>query len=370
MKILIVEPFFSDSHKKWAEEYQQFSRHEIKIISLPGRHWKWRMFGGAVSLARMFLESDFQAQVLIASDMLDLSTFVSLCKERLNNTKIALYFHENQITYPWSPVDKDIRLQRNNQYGFINYTSALVADKVFYNSQYHLNSFINSLSDFLKQFPDHRNLENIDKIKAKSEVLYLGLNLKKFDHFLSQSTLNQPVILWNHRWEYDKNPDLFFKTLHRLKAENIAFKLICLGKCYSNRPDIFNDIESHFSEELIHFGYATTFNEYAEHLSISTILPVTSNQDFFGGSVVEAIYCQCFPILPKRLAYPEHIPDQFHDNHFYNDDDEFYEILKKTVLTFEVSKFDDSLKNFVARYDWSNLAPVYDDSFENLFFNS
>mgnify|MGYP000456988033 CR=1 FL=1 len=37
---------------------------------------------------------------------------------------------ENQITYPWSPQDEDVKYQRNNQYGFINYTSALAADQV------------------------------------------------------------------------------------------------------------------------------------------------------------------------------------------------------------------------------------------------
>ncbi len=58
MKILILEPFFSGSHRQWAEGYQRHSRHEVEILSLKGRHWKWRMFGGAVSLANDFMASD------------------------------------------------------------------------------------------------------------------------------------------------------------------------------------------------------------------------------------------------------------------------------------------------------------------------
>ncbi|MCS5640060.1 MAG: DUF3524 domain-containing protein, partial [Candidatus Marinimicrobia bacterium] len=50
MKILIVEPFLSGSHKAWAESYAKHSKHEVEIISLPGRFWKWRMHGGAVTL--------------------------------------------------------------------------------------------------------------------------------------------------------------------------------------------------------------------------------------------------------------------------------------------------------------------------------
>ena len=31
------------------------------------------------------------------------------------------------------------------------------------------------------------------------------------------------VILWNHRWEYDKNPESFFKLLFKLADQNIDF---------------------------------------------------------------------------------------------------------------------------------------------------
>jgi glycosyltransferase involved in cell wall biosynthesis len=370
MRILIVEPFFAGSHKQWAEALQRFSKHEIKILSLPGRHWKWRMFGGAVNLAEKFLTSDFCPDLLIASDMLDLATFVSLCRHRLSKTAISIYFHENQITYPWSPNDEDVVLKRNNHYGFINYTSALVADSVFFNSEYHLTSFTDSLEPFLKQFPDHKNLENINQIRVKSKVLYLGIDLKKFDGFNSQYTHNKPVILWNHRWEYDKNPDLFFKTLLRLKDEDIPFKLIVLGQSYSKMPSIFEDVEKVFADQIVHFGFVSSFKGYAKLLCQSDILPVTSNQDFFGGSVIEAIYCNCFPILPNRLAYPEHIPKNVHPTQFYNNEEELYNKLKFAVLNTKKLISSESLRSFVARYDWSNLAPVYDSTFEKLVHSS
>jgi len=75
MKILLVETFFSGSHQTWAEGYQQFSQHEVMILSLPGKYWKWRMYGGAVALAKRFMDGDFEPDILLVSDMLDLSTF-------------------------------------------------------------------------------------------------------------------------------------------------------------------------------------------------------------------------------------------------------------------------------------------------------
>ena len=52
MKVALVEAFFTGSHKRWAEELQQISLRQIDIFSLKGNYWKWRMHGGAISLAK------------------------------------------------------------------------------------------------------------------------------------------------------------------------------------------------------------------------------------------------------------------------------------------------------------------------------
>ena len=56
MHITLIEPFYTGSHQQWADGFQKYSSHEVQILSLKGRHWKWRMFGGAVSLAKVFRE--------------------------------------------------------------------------------------------------------------------------------------------------------------------------------------------------------------------------------------------------------------------------------------------------------------------------
>ena len=360
MNILLIEPFFSGSHRRWAEELEAFSSHQISILSLPGKHWKWRMYGGAVSLAKQFNALDELPDTLLVSDMLDLTTFLSLTRKKTTNLPVYLYFHENQITYPWSPTDADVPLKRNNQYGFLNYTSALTADKVFFNSEYHKASFLGALPDFLRQFPDRREMANVDIIASKSEVLYLGMNLKKFDSFVNKEKNESPVLLWNHRWEYDKNPEQFFKTLYKLKEQGIQFQLIVTGESYKSSPAIFAEAKEKLKDEIIHFGYADNFEIYARLLQKADILPVTNNQDFFGGSVVEAIYCACFPLLPRRLAYREHIPEDRHDVHLYEGADDFYEKLKNVILDFEGGI---DFRKFVSQYDWNEIIEDYDKRF-------
>ena len=365
MKILLLEPFFSGSHQQWAEGLQRHSSHDFQILSLPGRHWKWRMYGGAVTLAAQFNQLDDLPDLILATDMLDLPTFMALTRDKIHKIPVALYFHENQITYPWSPTDADVPLKRNNQYGFINYTSALVADKVFFNSNYHKAVFLESLPAFLNQFPDHKGLKNVEKIQTKSRVLPLGMDLQRFMPFQQQAASIIPVLLWNHRWEYDKNPVLFFETLFKLKAEGLKFKLIVVGESYKKSPPVFNEAKNILAEEIRHIGYAPDFATYAKLLWQADILPVTSQQDFFGGSVVEAIYCGCYPILPKRLAYPEHLPVGMHPSHFYEHDHDFYNRLKLAVAnkTF-TSGFEG--KNVVEKYDWKMAINTYDEALAEL----
>ena len=141
MNICLIEPFHTGSHAAWAEEYARYSRHNVELLTLSGRHWKWRMHGGAVTLARHFQKSGCKPDVILASDMLDLTTFLALTRQKTAGLPTALYFHENQLTYPWSPTDVDPAQKRDAHYAFINYTSALTADAVLFNSRYHLDAF-------------------------------------------------------------------------------------------------------------------------------------------------------------------------------------------------------------------------------------
>ena len=215
MRIVLIEPYFSGSHKLWASGLKQYSNHKIEIISLPGKNWKWRMRGGAITLANEFMELDYNPDLVLVTDMLDLTTFLSLTRTRSYKLPIAIYFHENQLSYPWSINDRDLQKKRDRQYGFINISSALAADHVLFNSNYHYKSFQNEGLKFLKNFPDRNELDVMQKIQRKSEVLYLGMDLSKFDKYKTLAK-HEPLIVWNHRWEYDKNPEPFFQSLIKM----------------------------------------------------------------------------------------------------------------------------------------------------------
>lgn len=314
---------------------------------------------GAVNLAlRTNWKAAFQdgsPDMFLATSMLDVSTFRSLLLPEHRNIPIGLYFHENQLSYPWSPTDPDPLIGRDNHYGFMQFASALAADILWFNSAYHRNSFIGALPKFLRQFPDEQPLELIETIEAKSKILHLGLELPTF----SPAKSEHPIFLWNHRWEYDKNPELFFESLIQLADQHFQFELIVVGEQFENSPPIFEKAKSYLGSRILHWGYCQSADDYSIQIHRATHLPVTSNQDFFGISVVEAIAAGVTPILPDDLAYPEHVGDV---GCFYRRG-QFLEALIACFATVERRK---TYRSDVEKYAWTNQIALYDRAFRQL----
>jgi glycosyltransferase involved in cell wall biosynthesis len=362
MDIWLVEPYYTGSHRTWADGYQAHSHHTVRLLTLPGRFWKWRMQGGAITLARNARDLEGRPDLIFVTDMLNLPVFWTLLERPAwANLPVVLYFHENQLTYPLQPGEK-----RDLHYGFINFVSALQADAVFFNSAYHLEEFLDELPRLLKHFPDYNELWSVDVLRAKAQVLPLGLDLARLDaHRPDRPADGPPLILWNHRWEYDKDPGTFFRAVYTLAAEGLEFGLILLGESFRNLPGEFLEVRRRLPERIAHFGYAEDVATYARLLWQADMVVSTALHDFFGVAVVEACYCDCFPILPRRLSYPELIPPDWADACFYDSFDGLLGLLRHAILHVDEIR-GRGLHDQMARFDWQHLAPCYDDLLEQV----
>jgi glycosyltransferase involved in cell wall biosynthesis len=371
--VLILEPYCTGSHAAWAEGYAAHSRHRVQLLTLPGRFWKWRMHGAAVTLARRLLASDLHPDVILASDMLDVAAFTALARRQCAGVPLAVYFHENQLAYPAQPVDPTWSSSRQRRarardlhYPFTNYTSALAADRVLWNSAFNRDSFLDALPRFLKQFPDHRNLGTVTAIREKSLVLPLGLPLSRLDSFRQAGQRSGPaLLLWNHRWEYDKGPRMFFAALDALSERGLDFKVAILGKSFRVTPAEFLAARKRLGDRIVQFGYAKDPATYARWLWQADIAVSCAHHEFFGVSIAEAIYCDTWPLLPRRLAYPELLPADWHGACLYDDFDDLVARLSDAVEHVDAVR-QRSLRPAVGRYDWPRMAPVYDDLLEEL----
>jgi len=356
MKILLIEPYCGGSHQAWAEGYAAHSRHDVALLTMPARFWKWRMQGGAVTLAEQARTIDSPPDLILASDMLHLPAFLGLTRDLFTDTPTALYCHENQLTYPFPPGEK-----RDLTYGMINWLSMLVADRVFFNSSYHREDWFGALPNLLKHFPDYTHTHRIAEVRAKADVLSVGCDLRRFDPVPSSKANDQPpLILWNQRWEYDKDPDTFFRALYGLAKEGVDFRVALAGRSYRQTAPEFEAARERLGDRVVHFGYADE-GQYVSLLQRADVVVSTAQHEFFGVAIVEAIYCGCFPVLPHRLSYPEIIPSSYHQYALYEDYGGMMERLRWALAHPARSRaLASDLRSAVVRFDWAEMGPTYD----------
>ena len=353
---LFLEPFYGGSHKYFADGLVKNSKHTIELLTLPDRFWKWRMRGASLYFIEKVMDFSIYDGI-ITSNMLSLADLKAISREDL--PPIAVYFHENQILYPLSPGEKE-----DLHYGFTDITSALSADHVIFNSEFHKNAFINELPAFLKRFPDYNPIWVIDEIRNKTTVLYPGCRLNQLSE-KKQEINTPPLIIWNHRWEHDKNPEDFFQALFKIDEEGIDFQLAVLGEQYKTSPEIFNVARKKLQKKIVHWGFIETYQDYRKWLEDGDIVISTSFQENFGISIVEAIGSGNFPLLPDRLSYREIIPPRFHKLCLYKNQNDLISKLKKLIQYYDVN-LSVELSNENLRFSWKTMIIHYDNFLDDI----
>jgi glycosyltransferase involved in cell wall biosynthesis len=360
LRFLFLESFYGGSHKEFADGLVTHSQHHIDLLTLPARFWKWRMRGAALYFLRKAppLE-DYDG--LITTDLMGFSDFKALAG---NTCPPALvYFHENQLTYPLAPGE-----QMDFQFGFTDITTALAADMIRFNSHTHCDAFFSGLPGFLKMMPEYRPAWVVDAIRSKSGVLYPGCRFPATDTRLFETQpADPPLIIWNHRWEFDKNPESFFDALDAVVNTGEDFRLALLGENCQKVPKVFIHARERYGSKILQYGYVTSRAAYIDWLKQGAIVVSTAQQENFGISVVEAIRFGCFPLLPARLAYPEVIPEHFHPHVLYRDQGDLINKLRRLISHFaDYQDLRINLAKAMGRYAWDNVIDSYDRMLESL----
>lgn len=281
-------------------------------LTLPARHWKWRMRSAAVIWALEHANTLAQPfDAIFASSYTPLAELLGLAPA-LCGIPSMLYFHENQFSFPQGPTVTASAAQRDLTYGFTQLTSALAATTCVFNSAHNRDSFLSNAQTVLGKMPQPRPADWVSAIAKKSQVLHVPLELpdlpaSAFDP--AKRAPGPPRILWNHRWEHDKQPALFFDALIELAAADTEFELIVTGQKFRRSPPCFEAARQQLDERIRHWGYADSRADYEALLLQSDIAVSTAGHEFFGISMLEAAHFGARPLVPDRLAYPETFPE-------------------------------------------------------------
>ena len=354
-KILLLSAYDAVSHQHWRKGLvAAFPEYEWTLLTLPPRHFAWRIRSNSLSWAyseRATLEQGFD--LIIATSMTDLSALKGMVPS-IANTPSLLYFHENQFDYPASGNEhQSIEPKITSIY------AALSATRIAFNSDYNRKSFLRGADELLQRMPDHVP-PNLDKrLREHSQVLPVPL---KDDWFEPVTTRAEKfTLLWNHRWEYDKAPERLFSALLRLRETGADFKVHVVGQQFRKSPIIFDQIRDELSGYIGEWGYIEDINRYREIISESHVVVSTSLHDFQGLSILEAVAAGCIPVVPDRLAYPEYIPEQFRYPSFIEAPEKESEALQLRLtdiyLQFSVGNLPPAPD--ISALKWEKMSPSY-----------
>ncbi len=333
-RVVVVEAWYRGSHRAWADGLATRSAHDVELVTLPGVHWRWRLHGGALALSRAVAASCDRhgaIDVLVASGAVDLAALLGLARHALHGVPALLYLHENQLTFPRRPdEDEDVHD------ALATWRSMAAADRVVCNSAFHRDELFAALPPMLARFPDHRAAAAVEEVRARTSVVGVGVDVDALAAARSaaaRAAATRPAgsptrILWNHRWEHDKDPVRFVDALVRLAATGRAFEVVVAGS-HLPRDRVVADLAP-VADRIAHVG-SVPREAYPALVASCDLAVSTARHEFYGVALAEAAAAGVVPVAPRALAYPELVPDALHDELLYDDDASLDALLARGV---------------------------------------
>jgi glycosyltransferase involved in cell wall biosynthesis len=203
-------------------------------------------------------------------------------------------------------------------------------------------------------------------VRERSQVVPVGVDFSAFDRALQErAPRGGPLrILWNHRWEHDKNPEEFFGVLYELADAGCPFDLAVVGEQFRAAPAIFGRARERLADCITAWGYRDSREQYARVAASCDVVVSTALHEFFGVAVVEAAYAGCLPLLPDRLSYPELLPESLHGRCLYTGRAVLKDALRALCQDPAAARAFDA-RPAVSRYSWSRVAPLLDEAVES-----
>ncbi|XP_069010608.1 tRNA-queuosine alpha-mannosyltransferase isoform X2 [Embiotoca jacksoni] len=359
--VLLVEAFYGGSHKQLIDLLKE-NVDGCSVFTLPAKKWHWRARTAALYFSQT-IPACPSYRVLFSSSVLNLCELVAL-RPDLARLKKVLYFHENQLVYPVrKDQDRDFHLVSdvvvfNSLFNMDSFLSSIPSflKKIPDHRPTDLDHLIRPkclvlsypvhFPDVSRLLPKHKLLRrpavpfHVDDITTAAPGEHQQISgdevMRRSEEDPRQPTSGpadqnphgegdpadqnpgdpadqqRPLhIVWPHRWEHDKNPELFFNTLLKLKEKQLDFHLSVLGETFTDVPEIFSKVRCLLDSNILSWGYLSSKEEYLQVLCQADVVVSTANHEFFGVAMLEAVHCGCFPLCPKALVYPEIFPAQY-----------------------------------------------------------
>lgn len=297
-QILLLSAYRSDSHAAWSDWLTaNLTDFDWQLRQLPGRHFAWRIRGNPLS----WLDDIPQAppDLILATSMVDLATLKGL-HPQLANVAAWYYFHENQFVYPAS--DRQVQ---SVEARMVQIYGALAADRLLFNSAHNRDTFLAGVDALLEQMPDGIPETVTRRLAPRCDILPVPV-----ESVPAADERDPRLIVWNHRWEYDKAPEVFAEAMLQLAGLGAEFRLALLGPRPRIPPEPLKRLRDALPDRIIADGKLPG-DEYRALLGRAGIAVSTAVHEFQGIGMLEAASAGARPLVPDALCYREQYADPY-----------------------------------------------------------
>lgn len=290
----------------WSKRLQEmFPSAQWTQLGLAPDNFAWRVRGNALRLAAEHTEQlNRSYDLVIASSLVDWATLRGLVPS-LAQAPSILYFHENPFAYAEAH-----RSAGNGDAQMTSLYSALAADACIFNSRHNLSSFMSGIAAMLDKYPEEAPQGVVQSLLAKSHEIPVPLCADVFEGGEPASEQGSLRILWNQRWGFDKGPDRLLAFVKALDHSDLDARLVLTGQRGRQIPASMAELEGQYGHRIAFNQHETDRQMLRARMAKADVVLSTAKNDFQGIEVMEAVAMGCVPLLPDRLSYPEHFPNE------------------------------------------------------------
>ena len=347
LDILALEPFYGGARRVMLESLIHCSRHRWTLLKLPPRRIERRLTTAAHWFAEQLSRHwAGRCDVLFTSEAMNLADLFRLVPALLKKPSVV-YFHSNQLPEPDAEQDSPLDL--------VNLNTAVAASEIWFNSLFHLRSFLAKASALVRRHPELSGLNPMPEITAKSQLMTPPVEYRQL-HELAQSNpvrRERRTVFVETR---DANPDLLNRALGTLMRRGEQFKLVTIGN--------LDGVSDQFPRETLSENDDTS--QLYGMLRSGVFMSVKIGAPF-DHHCVRALAAGCYPMVPNVGVYRELLPEMLHPPCLYNGEPDQLAGRMQDVWHLErPSGYNESLGQILRQFDPVTACNAIDSRLEQM----
>ncbi|MBC8105317.1 MAG: DUF3524 domain-containing protein [Anaerolineae bacterium] len=298
LDILALEPFYGGARRVMLESIIKCSRHRWTLLKLPPRRIERRLIAAAHWFAEQLSRHwAGRCDLLFTSEAMNLADLHRLVPA-LTKQPAIVYFHGNQLPDPNSNSQSGLDL--------VNLNTAVAATEIWFNSMFHLRSFLAKATALVKRHPELSAQNPMPEIAGKAQLMSPPVDLRHLHEIMqtSQAKREKRTVFVETR---DADRDLLNRALSTLMRRGEHFKLITIGN--------LDGINDELPRETLSENDDTAQLHAMLRCGVFMSTKVAAPNDHHA---VRALAAGCFPMMPNTGVYRELLPEMLHPACLYN----------------------------------------------------